>query len=58
VTIGADERGAIESAARDITAGYASRMPSKVYDDLIAETVRRRVLQRFGLPRLLLSEVA
>ena len=52
------ERGAIESAARAMTSGYATRMPTRVYEDLIAETVRRRVLQRFGLPRLLLSEVA
>jgi hypothetical protein len=31
-------------------------MPARVYEELITETVRRRVLQRFGLPRLLLSE--
>lgn len=52
------ERQAIEAAARATTAGYVNRMPARVYEDLIVESVRRRVLQRFGLPRLLLSEVS
>lgn len=46
----------LETAARAITAAYESRMPPKVYESLIAESVRRRILQRFGLPRFLLAD--
>jgi len=54
--VGPDVRTDAEQSARAATAAYKGRMPAPVYEDLIAETVRRRVLQRFGLPRLLLSE--
>ena len=54
--MGAEACAAIERSARETTAGYQGRMPARVYEDLIAETVRRRVLQSIGLPRLLLSE--
>jgi len=54
--VGAEACAAIERSARETTAGYQGRMPARVYEDLIAETVRRRVLQSIGLPRLLLSE--
>jgi len=47
----------LEKASRDATAAYKSRMPAKVYETLIRESVRRKVLQRFGLPRLLLAEI-
>ena len=43
--------------SRGATAAYRSRMPAKVYETLIEESVRRKILQRFGLPRLLLSEI-
>ncbi len=48
---------AIESSTRDTTAAYRSRMPAKVYETLIGESVRRKILQRFGLPRFLLAEL-
>lgn len=48
----------IETESRAVTASYQSRMPANVYETLIGESVRRKVLQHFGLPRLLLSEVA
>jgi len=47
----------LEASSRDATAAYKSRMPPKVYETLIGESVRRKILQRFGLPRLLLAEV-
>lgn len=46
-----------EKDSRDATAAYQSRMPAKVYQTLIEESVRRKILQRFGLPRLLLAEI-
>jgi hypothetical protein len=55
--LGADAVRAIEEASRDTTAAYKSRMPPNVYETLIEESVRRRVLQRFSLPRLLISEI-
>jgi len=53
----AEELSEIEKATRDATAAYKSRMPPKVYETLIGESVRRKILQRFGLPRLLLAEI-
>ena len=47
----------LENASREATAAYQARMPVKVYETLIHESVRRKILQRFGLPRLLLAEV-
>jgi hypothetical protein len=47
----------IEQASRDATAAYKSRMPAKVYETLIGESVRRKILQHFGLPRVLLAEI-
>lgn len=47
----------IEQMSRDATAAYKSRMPAKVYETLIGESVRRKILQRFGLPRFLLAEI-
>lgn len=47
----------IEQASRDATAAYKSRMPANVYETLIGESVRRKILQRFGLPRFLLAEI-
>lgn len=55
--VGAQELSEIEKATRDATAAYKSRMPTKVYETLIEESVRRKILQRFGLPRLLLAEI-
>jgi len=43
--------------SRAATASYQSRMPAKVYETLIEESVRRKILNRFGLPRLLLAEI-
>lgn len=48
---------AIEQESRDATAAYKSRMPVNVYETLIGESVRRKILQRFGLPRFLLAEI-
>jgi hypothetical protein len=48
---------AIESSTRDATAAYRPRMPAKVYETLIGESVRRKILQRFGLPRFLLADL-
>jgi hypothetical protein len=48
---------AMDKAARDLTAAYRSRMPARVYETLIGESVRRKILQRFGLPRFLLAEI-
>ena len=47
----------LEASSRDATAAYKSRMPAKVYQTLIGESVRRKILQRFGLPRFLLAEI-
>jgi hypothetical protein len=47
----------IEQASRDATAAYKSRMPANVYETLIGESVRRKILLRFGLPRFLLAEI-
>jgi hypothetical protein len=47
----------MEKASRMATDAYKTRMPEKVYETLIHESVRRKVLQRFGLPRLLLAEI-
>lgn len=55
--LGPDTLTALESESRAITASYQSRMPANVYEALIGESVRRKVLQHFSLPRLLLSEV-
>lgn len=55
--LGPAEVAAIEQASREATAAYKSRMPAKVYETLIAESVRRKILQRFGLPRFLLAEI-
>ena len=55
--LGAPALAEIEQMSRDATAAYKSRMPVKVYETLIGESVRRKVLQRFGLPRLLLAEI-
>jgi len=55
--LGAPVLAAIEQASRDATAAYKSRMPAKVYETLVGESVRRKILQRFGLPRFLLAEI-
>jgi hypothetical protein len=55
--LGAEESRAIEQGARESTAAYQGRMPPAVYETLIGESVRRKALQRFGLPRLLLAEI-
>lgn len=47
----------LEKASRDATEAYKSRMPGSVYETLIGESVRRKILQRFSLPRLLLAEI-
>jgi hypothetical protein len=47
----------LDQASRDATAAYKSRMPAKVYETLIGESVRRKILQHFGLPRVLLAEI-
>ncbi len=56
-SLGAPVLAEIEQVSRDATAAYKSRMPAKVYETLIGESVRRRILQRFGLPRFLLAEI-
>jgi hypothetical protein len=55
--LGAEELRAIEQGARESTAAYQGRMPPAVYETLIGESVRRKTLQHFGLPRLLLAEI-
>ena len=50
-------RSALEEASRNATEAYKSRMPTSVYKTLIAESVRRKILQRFSLPRFLLAEI-
>ncbi len=47
----------LEASSRDATTAYKSRMPASVYETLIGESVRRKILQRFGLPRFLLAEI-
>ena len=47
----------IEVATREATAAYKSRMPANIYETLIGESVRRKTLQHFGLPRFLLTEI-
>jgi hypothetical protein len=56
-SLGAPALAEIEQMSRDATAAYKSRMPPKVYETLIGESVRRKILQRFGLPRFLLAEI-
>jgi hypothetical protein len=56
-TLGADLLAAIERASREATEAYKSRMPQKVYETLIGESVRRKTLAQFGLPRLLLADI-
>lgn len=55
--LGAPALAEIERSSRDATAAYKSRMPMNVYETLIGESVRRKILQRFGLPRFLLAEI-
>ena len=55
--LGAAVLAGLEQASRDATAAYKSRMPPGVYETLIGESVRRKILQRFGLPRFLLAEI-
>ena len=55
--LGAPVLADIEQSSRDATAAYKSRMPANVYETLIGESVRRKILQRFGLPRFLLAEI-
>lgn len=47
----------LEKTSRAATEAYKSRMPARVYETLIGESVRRKILQRFSLPRLLLAEI-
>lgn len=47
----------LEKASRDATEAYKSRMPANVYETLIGESLRRKILQRFALPRFLLAEI-
>lgn len=55
--LGADAVSAIDETSRTATGAYKSRMPASVYETLIEESVRRKILQRFSLPRLLLAEI-
>ena len=55
--LGGDAVADLEKASRDATEAYKSRMPANVYETLIGESVRRKILQRFSLPRLLLAEI-
>ncbi len=57
IALGPHERKALDQATREATAAYKSRMPGSVYETLIGESVRRKILQRFGLPRFLLAEI-
>ncbi len=54
---GKSELQVLDSATRDSTAAYKTRMPARVYETLIAESVRRKILQRFGLPRFHLADL-
>ncbi len=47
----------LEASSRAATAAYKERMPASVYETLIGESVRRKILQHFSLPRLLLAEI-
>lgn len=53
---GADEVSRLEAESRKATETFAQRMPGRVYEELIAEATRRKLLASFGLPRLLLAE--
>ena len=55
--LGPPELAALDQTTRKATAAYVSRMPASVYETLIGESVRRKILQRFGLPRFLLAEI-
>jgi hypothetical protein len=55
--LGAEAVSALEEASRNATGAYKSRMPESVYKTLIEESVRRKILQRFSLPRFLLAEI-
>ncbi len=55
--LGPDTLKDIEKTSRDATEAYKSRMPANVYETLIGESVRRKILQRFALPRFLLAEI-
>ncbi|MBX7187770.1 MAG: hypothetical protein K1Y01_21690 [Vicinamibacteria bacterium] len=55
--LGPSALGEIETSSREATAAYRAKMPASVYETLIGESVRRKILQRFGLPRLLLAEI-
>ena len=55
--IGPEAIAGFQKDSRDATASYQSRMPVRIYETLIEESVRRKILQRFGLPRLLLAEI-
>lgn len=56
-TLGPAGAAELEQASRDATSAYKSRMPANVYENLIGESVRRKTLQSFGLPRFLLAEI-
>jgi hypothetical protein len=55
--LGPEALAAIGQGCRDATASYRARMPVKVYETLMEESVRRKILQRFALPRFLLAEI-
>lgn len=46
----------IAAETRRATASFETRMPPKVYETLIRESTRRKILQRHSIPRLQLSE--
>ena len=54
---GRDEAAAVERSAREATRLYRDRLPARVYETLITESVRRRTLQRLGLPRFHLADL-
>ena len=55
--LGTEALRTFENDSREATSSFKSRMPDGVYETLIAESIRRKALQHFGLPRLLLAEV-
>ena len=55
--VGDDEVKALNQSTREATASYQARMPDRVYESLIAESVRRKLLQRFGLPRFHMADL-
>lgn len=55
--LGAEAVRHLETTSREATAAYKSRMPANVYETLIGESVQRKILQSFGLPRFLLAEI-